>query len=138
MMSITCTFVYVGQYSNCTPAMYEIFHRASNGMFYTMSLFLLLWNEHHYKKLLYLLSSAYGVECDSIGAMKSLCTFSVFMMLSYIFELIVLLKFKDDLLGNGPLDEGIGGVGAASSAGTLLPEPRGMYARVDAVSMEYG
>ncbi len=84
------------------------------------------------------LSSAYGVECDSIGAMKSLCTFSVFMMLSYIFELIVLLKFKDDLLGNGPLDEGIGGVGAGSSAGSLLPEPRGMYARVDAVSMEYG
>lgn len=47
-------------------------------------------------------------QCHNTRAMKSLCAFSVFMFLSYIFQVFILLRFKDDLLGSGPLNEGYG------------------------------
>ena len=42
----------------------------------------------------------YGVECVNSGAMKALCVFSVLLMLSYIFFTTILIRFKDDILGN--------------------------------------
>ena len=53
-------------------------------------------------------SGVIGVECSHIGAMKSVCTFSVFLFLSYIFQITVLYAYKDLLLGSAPLDEGLG------------------------------
>jgi len=53
-------------------------------------------------------SGEIGVECSHIGAMKSVCTFSVFLFLSYIFQIVVLYVYKDLLLGSAPLDEGLG------------------------------
>lgn len=38
------------------------------------------------------------IICISTGGMKAVCTFSVFLMLSYIFFLVVLFRFKDDIL----------------------------------------
>jgi hypothetical protein len=48
----------------------------------------------------------YDSQCYNVSAMKSVCTFSVFLFLSYIFQVFLLLRFKDELLGNGPLNEG--------------------------------
>lgn len=36
--------------------------------------------------------------CISTGGMKAVCIFSVFLMLTYIFFLVVLFRFKDDIL----------------------------------------
>lgn len=42
-----------------------------------------------------------GIECYQIGAMKSVCTFSVFLFLAEIFLVFILLRHKDDLLPTG-------------------------------------
>ncbi len=47
-----------------------------------------------------------GYECKNTDAMKSMCTFSVFIFLSYIALIGVLLFYKDDILGNEKLNEG--------------------------------
>lgn len=44
--------------------------------------------------------------CAHTAAMKSLCAFSVLLFLSYIFEVFILLRFKDEFLGVAPLNEG--------------------------------
>lgn len=49
---------------------------------------------------------SFGVECQHTSAMKSVCTFSVMMFLSYIFLIAVMIKFKNEILGRAPLDEG--------------------------------
>lgn len=51
---------------------------------------------------------SYAPACYNQGAMRSVCAFSVFMFLSYIALLALLLYFKNDILGNAPLDEGAG------------------------------
>lgn len=48
----------------------------------------------------------YGSECHHTHAMTSVCVFSVFMLISYVFQVILLLRFKDDLLGASALNEG--------------------------------
>lgn len=53
-------------------------------------------------------SGSIGVECTHLGAMKSICTFSVFLFLSYIIQISILYTYKDLLLGSTPLDEGLG------------------------------
>jgi hypothetical protein len=42
-----------------------------------------------------------SAECNQVGAMKSVCTFSVFSFLADLALLFVLLKHKDDLLPAG-------------------------------------
>ena len=39
-----------------------------------------------------------GVECTNVGAMKSVCTFSVFLFLQELVFLALVLRHKDDLL----------------------------------------
>lgn len=66
-------------------------------------------------------SGEIGVECTHVGAMKSVCTFSVFLFLSYIFQMVVLYAYKDLLLGTVPLDEGLGAprdIGVRNPIGT--------------------
>lgn len=46
--------------------------------------------------------SLYGVECHGVSGMKSCCAFSVFLMLSYSILTILLIRFKDELLGSAP------------------------------------
>jgi hypothetical protein len=53
-----------------------------------------------------LLTSSIGSECRNQKAMKSMCAFSVFMFLSYLFLLTLLIRFKNDFLGSAPLNEG--------------------------------
>lgn len=50
------------------------------------------------------LSSSFdlGPECRNISAMKSVCTFSVFMFLSYISQIWHLVHFKNDILVAAP------------------------------------
>lgn len=50
------------------------------------------------------LSSSFdlGPECKNISAMKSVCTFSVFMFLSYISQIWHLVHFKNDILVSAP------------------------------------
>jgi len=70
----------------------------------------------------------YDAQCRAVPAMKSVCAFSVFMFLAYIAQVFLLLRFKDDILGNGPLNEGYAPVARddhnqpnASSIPTNLP-----------------
>jgi ABC-type branched-subunit amino acid transport system permease subunit len=46
-----------------------------------------------------------GIECYQTGAMKSVCTFSVFLFLSQTFFLFVVLRHKDELLPISPSSE---------------------------------
>lgn len=43
-----------------------------------------------------------GPECRNTSAMKSLCTFSVFMFLGYIVQIWFLIRFKNDILVAAP------------------------------------
>ena len=45
-------------------------------------------------------------ECHHVPAMKAVCTFSVFLFLSYLAQVFILLRFKDEILGDARLDEG--------------------------------
>ena len=47
-----------------------------------------------------------GVVCYQQSAMRSVCTFSVFMFLSYLVLIGILMKFKNEILGSAPLNEG--------------------------------
>lgn len=51
-----------------------------------------------------ILSSSFdlGPECKNTSAMKSVCTFSVFMFLSYIAQIWLLVQFKNDILVSAP------------------------------------
>jgi len=46
-----------------------------------------------------------GIECYQTGAMKSVCTFSVFLFISQIIFLVVVLRHKDELLPISPASE---------------------------------
>jgi len=92
--------IFWGQYSNCQ--VYDARRRLNN-----------IISEKH--RL-----TSYSVACHHTAAMKSVCTFSVFLFLSYIFQVLVYLKFKDELLGSGKLDEGYTQVHSYDYA---VPEP---------------
>lgn len=49
---------------------------------------------------------SFGVECNHTSAMKSVCTFSIMMFLSYVALVAVMIKFKNEILGPAPLNEG--------------------------------
>jgi hypothetical protein len=48
------------------------------------------------------------VECRQRDAMISACVFAVLMLLSLLLQLGVLFMYKEQILGNKPLDEGLG------------------------------
>lgn len=56
-----------------------------------------------------------GIECNHTSAMKSVCTFAVFIFLSYLFQIALLMRFKEDMLGSAPLNEGYSAVPQSSS-----------------------
>lgn len=70
--------------------------------------------EGHYSRQL---SGSIGSECRNQSAMKSMCTFSVFMFLSYLVLGAFLVHYKNAILGSAPLNEGYDEVGGASSSG---------------------
>ena len=55
-------------------------------------------------------SSSYSVECSNRMGMRFACLFSVLMFMTYLFFILVLFRFKDDILGSKPLDEGYSSV----------------------------
>lgn len=71
--------IYWGEYSDCSEA------RRLDGVGRALSI---------------------GYYCQNRHAMKSVCAFSVLMFLSYIFQVALLIRYKDEILGNGPLNEG--------------------------------
>lgn len=74
--------IFWGQYADCEPQ-----HRY------------LLGSEILHRKLD---SFELGPECRNVSAMKSLCTFSVFMFLGYIVQIWFLVHFKNDILVAAP------------------------------------
>jgi hypothetical protein len=44
--------------------------------------------------------SLYGVECHNTSGIKSCCVFSVFLMLSYLIFITLVIRFKNEILGN--------------------------------------
>ena len=48
------------------------------------------------------------VQCNQHGAMVSACFFAVFMFLTLLGQLFILFMYKDAILGEIPLDEGVG------------------------------
>lgn len=67
--------IFWGQYAGCTPFKYTL--NITN-------------------------ASAYAVECTNPWAMRSVSTFSVFLFLSYICQLALLIKYKEELLASAP------------------------------------
>lgn len=53
-------------------------------------------------------STSSPYHCAHQSAMKSVCTFSVFLFLSYLVLLGVMTKFKNEILGTAPLNESMG------------------------------
>ena len=51
-------------------------------------------------------SSSFSAECSNRLSMRFACAFSVFMFITYLFFILVLFRFKDDILGSAPFDEG--------------------------------
>jgi hypothetical protein len=47
----------------------------------------------------------YGVECSYTSGMKSCCAFSVFMMLTYLFLTVLLIRFKNEILVSATFDD---------------------------------
>lgn len=99
---------------------YMIRTRALNRTFYginlSMSLFLVFialqtaiyWGQYSgcdTKNQPSYINYKFGPECYNPSAMTSLCVFSVFLLLTYIFQLFLLLRFKDDILGSDQLNE---------------------------------
>ena len=76
------TSIFWGQYGNCEP-----YHNLDKQTYHSSR-------------------SLIGVDCSDTHAMKSLCAFAVFMFLSYLFLIGLLYRFKDDILGSAPLNEG--------------------------------
>lgn len=56
-----------------------------------------------------------GMVCEQRAAMRSVCAFSVFMFLSYLAILGLMMRFKNDILGSGPLNEGYAAVSTGSN-----------------------
>jgi len=65
-----------------------------------------------------------GVECSHGGAMKSMCAFSVFMFLTYLAVIGIMLKFKNEILGSGQLNEGYAAVPSTSGGDDALSRPK--------------
>lgn len=62
-----------------------------------------------------------SVNCEHRTAMGSMCAFSVLMFLSYLFQIVVMIKFKNEILVNAP-NTNNAGKGAYSSVPTI-PTP---------------
>lgn len=45
-----------------------------------------------------------GVQCNHKSAMRSVCAFSVFMFLSYLFQIALLIRYKDEILKTSTTD----------------------------------
>lgn len=56
-----------------------------------------------------------GMACEQRAAMRSVCAFSVFMFLSYLAILGLMMRYKNDILGSGPLNEGYAAVSTSSN-----------------------
>jgi hypothetical protein len=64
-------------------------------------------------------TSTYTAECNNRPGMRSACAFSVLMFLNYLFFILVLLRFKDDVLGSaGQFDDYLS-VPTSENAGQL-------------------
>jgi hypothetical protein len=60
-----------------------------------------------------------GVECNHVSAMRAVCAFSVFLFLFEIVYVAILLKYKNEILGSDPFDEGIGSYGGNNGFGAI-------------------
>ncbi|RYH14110.1 hypothetical protein EON65_34150 [archaeon] len=47
-------------------------------------------------------------QCYNPAAMKSCCTFSVFLFLTYIAQVAAMIRYKNDVLGAAPSNEAVG------------------------------
>ena len=77
--------IFWGQYSNC--------EKYSESVFY--------WRFYDDGKR----TGHIPPECDNRSAMKAVCSFSVFMFLSYIVLIAAMIRFKNDILVNVPFQE---------------------------------
>ena len=84
------TSIFWGQYSNCETS-WATQWRVLNVTYY---------------ETLVSKKGSYGDECYNQPAMRSVCTFSVFMFLSYVILLAALLFFKEQILGQEPVNVG--------------------------------
>eukprot|EP01031_Cornospumella_fuschlensis_P030497 gene30496-36860_t len=48
------------------------------------------------------------IQCYNPAAMKSCCTFSVFLFLTYIAQVAAMIRYKNDVLGAAPSNEAVG------------------------------
>lgn len=91
--------IFWGQYANCEP--YKQNEEESRRL-----------SDFGHSQLL---ASSQEYLCLNRPAMKSVCAFSVFMFLSYVVMLGILMKFKNEILGTAPLDEGYSRVSTANT-----------------------
>ena len=62
----------------------------------------------------------YGVRCSSTSGMKSCCAFSVFLMLTYMFFVTILFRFKNEILTSVGTDEQYSAVAHGESTHSTL------------------
>ena len=109
--------IFWGQYGNCSTSS---LHHNRRALLYNSDPMTYLVEAVEESVLADHRSLLYAPECNRQSAMKAVCAFSVFMFLSYIALIALMLRFKDDILGNAPLDE-VNITGAYSSVPTFNP-----------------
>jgi hypothetical protein len=93
--------IFWGQYSNCDVVSQDMTGAAKKGYI--------------------------GVECSHPTAMSALCAFSVLLFLSHLLLIVVLLLYKEQLLGAEQYDEGFSA--HAASSFTFADSTPGGYGR---------
>lgn len=62
-----------------------------------------------------------SVQCKNKPAMRSVCAFSVFLFLSYIMQVVIMIRFKDDILQATPNGDGIDKSGYSAVPASIPP-----------------
>ncbi len=100
-----CALTYYGLRRNISRTIYGIILGGSFILVFITLESAIYWGQYancdHF-------SSSSQFHCAKQSAMKSACTFSVFLFLSYLALLGVMTKFKNEILGTAALNENMG------------------------------
>lgn len=101
---IGCSYIYLRK--NITKVMYGCVLGATFMLIFISLQSAVFWGQYSdcetYPKEKYSLLSGNPPMCTNTPAMESICTFSVFMFLSYVAQLVIMIVFKHEILGSHP------------------------------------
>jgi hypothetical protein len=100
-----CALTYYGLRRNISRTLYGIILGGSFILVFITLESAIYWGQYGNCEHV---STTSQIHCAKQSAMKSICTFSVFLFLSYLVLLGVMTKFKNEILGTAALNEGMG------------------------------